>query len=90
MISLAIAGHIGDSYVVAAVGLGNLFYYIQFVAVVLGMNTALSTFVSQSFGQGDLHMCGVYLNRGRVVITLIMPLIFITFALAGPFFSLAN
>ena len=40
------AGHIGDSYMVAAVGLGNLYYLIIFYATVVGLNTALGTFVS--------------------------------------------
>ena len=37
----------------------------------MGMNGALETLVSQAFGYGNITLCGVYLNRARVVGTLI-------------------
>ena len=34
-----------------------------------GLNGAQDTLVAQAFGKGQDHMCGVYLNRARVVNT---------------------
>ena len=34
----------------------------------VGLNGALETLVSQSYGSGNLKLCGVYLNRGRFVL----------------------
>lgn len=55
---------------IAGVGMGNVIMNMLGMAVAFGMNGALETFVSQSFGQGNLELCGVYLNRGRVVMTM--------------------
>ena len=47
-----------------------------------GFNSAQASLTSQAFGANRLHMCGVYLNRGRIIQTLsfvaiaIWPLIF--------------
>ena len=42
------------------------------------MNGALETLVSQSFGAGKYEECGVFLNRGKVVVTYLMvPIIII-------------
>lgn len=53
----------------AAVGLGNLFLGLCCRYVLAGMNAALETFVSQAYGQGDLHVAGIYLNRGMAIMT---------------------
>ena len=54
----------------AGVGMGNVIMNMLGLAVIYGMNMALETLVSQSYGQGNLELCGVYLNRGRFIITL--------------------
>lgn len=42
------------------------------------MNGALETLVSQSFGARKYEACGIFLNRAKIVASLIMvPLIFI-------------
>ena len=33
----------------------------------MGFNGALDTLVSQAFGNGQYRMCGVYMNRARVL-----------------------
>jgi MATE family multidrug resistance protein len=42
------------------------------------LNGALETLISQSYGAGKFEECGVFLNRGKVVATLVMiPIIII-------------
>ena len=42
----------------------------------VGMNGTVSTLVAQAYGAGDLKICGVYLNRGRIVnTTIFIPLV---------------
>ena len=38
------------------------------MSMFVGLNGALETLVSQSYGSGNLKLCGVYLNRGRFVL----------------------
>jgi MATE family multidrug resistance protein len=71
-------GHLGDASMIAGVGLGNMYINIMCQSFYFGLNSALATLVSQSYGQGNLRMCGVYLNRARiVVISCFIPLIFV-------------
>ncbi len=37
------------------------------VCILIGLNTGVAPFVSQSIGQENLKLCGVYLNRARIV-----------------------
>jgi MATE family multidrug resistance protein len=82
------AGHLGDSTIVAAVGLGNMYINVFYLAIVIGMNGTISTFVSQAYGAGQLRMCGIYLNRGRIVIACFIPLFVVLSCLAGKIFVL--
>ena len=36
----------------------------------IGVNTALETFVSQAYGRENLRDCGLYLHRAILIITL--------------------
>ena len=36
----------------------------------IGLNGALETLCSQACGNGELRLCGIYLNRGRFVICM--------------------
>lgn len=65
---------------IAGVGLGSVFANFSGWALVIGMNSALDTLVSQSAGAGKLEMCGVYLNRGRFIMTLFfLPVLVLSF-----------
>ena len=72
----------------AAVGLGNLFINMLGVAIFFGLNGALETLVSQAYGANDKHLCGIYLQRGRFINTIMflfvmIPLVFSGKILAG-------
>lgn len=78
LINVSFVGHLGDPAKVAGVGLGNMYMNITFLGIAFGLNTALATFVSHSYGQGNLKMCGEFLNKSRVVLLIAMiPLIFL-------------
>lgn len=55
----------------AAVGLGNLFLALCCRYILAGMNSAVETFVSQAYGQGELRLAGAFLNRGLVIMTAV-------------------
>lgn len=68
-------GNLNDTVALAAVGIGNMTINVIAIATIMGMNTALETRVAQAFGAGNLRKCGVFLNRGRIVIiSMLLPL----------------
>jgi Na+-driven multidrug efflux pump len=46
-------------------------------SVVVGLNGALETLVSQAYGAKNYDQCGVYLNRGRIVLLITFSLVFV-------------
>ena len=38
----------------------------------MGMNNGIETLVSQAAGANDLKLCGIYLNRGRFLLVLLL------------------
>jgi Na+-driven multidrug efflux pump len=78
IINTIFIGNLNDQYQLAGVGMGNMTLNILGLSVILGMNSALETVVSQSYGNGNLYMCGVYLNRARLIITIcFIPIVFL-------------
>ena len=77
-VSVAYAGKLNDAHKLAGLGLGSSMLYCLNLYIIMGMNGALETLVAQAYGAGQLHLCGVYLNRARVINTVIfVPLLFI-------------
>lgn len=70
VISTIFNGHLPEKEMIAASGLSHMYPQIVCVSLMLGMNNTLSTFISQSFGSGNLAVCGQYLNRARVIVTI--------------------
>jgi Na+-driven multidrug efflux pump len=54
----------------SGVGLGNMLINVFWIGVYLGINGALETLVSQTFGSKNWQLCGDILNRG--ILTLIL------------------
>ncbi len=50
IINLIFVGHLGINSLVAAVGLGNLWINICGLSIMIGLNSGVATFVSQSIG----------------------------------------
>lgn len=58
-----VLGHSADTNLLAALGLGNLTVSILMLSVGVSFNGSLDTLISQAYGQNDVRLCGVYLNR---------------------------
>lgn len=54
-------------------------------ALMIGINTALETFVSQAYGRKNLQECGLYLHRAMFLITCLFVPIAISFFWVGDF-----
>ena len=59
--------HLGNYSLIAALGLANLILNCIVIGIGVSLNQALETLVSQTIGQGNLQLCGTYLNRGIFV-----------------------
>ena len=71
-------GNLNEPALLAGVGMGNMLINVLCFAVIQGLNGALETLVSQSYGAKEYEACGIFLNRGKVVASLIMiPIIII-------------
>jgi multidrug resistance protein, MATE family len=70
-INSAFVGHLGAEDIMAGVGMANMYMNITCLSVLFGFNMTLNTVVSQAFGFGDYRMCGIYLNRARIIVSII-------------------
>ena len=74
------AGRFDDPAKIAGVGLGTSLLNLACFFPLVGMNYAIDTLVSQAFGAKRLELCGAYLNRGRLINTvLFIPIVIILF-----------
>ena len=62
--------------------MGNMLVNVLCFAVIQGLNGALETLVSQSYGAGKFEECGIFLNRGKIVASLVMIPIIIIYLLS--------
>ncbi len=80
MINIIFIGRLDDAAKLAGVGLGTTILNMLCFSILLGMNGALETLVSQAYGFGDIQLCGIYLNRSRLINTVVfIPLMLILF-----------
>jgi len=84
MINTVFIGHLNNSQMLAGVGMGGMVLNVSCYSLFCGMTNSLDTLVPQSFGQGNLKLCGQYLNRCRVLITMIyLPILAVMFNSRG-------
>lgn len=62
------AGRMEDPINVAVIGLAISCTAIMMLAIMIGLNMAQETLTSQAYGANDLRLCGLYLNRGSVIL----------------------
>ena len=75
------AGHFKDENILAAVGVSMALGQIMILSVMIGLNVAIESLTSTAYGNKNIELCGVYLNRGRMVL-----LVFFIPLGIGPFF----
>lgn len=68
--------------------MGNSILGVLCFAFCWGLNGTLESKVSQAFGSGDFEMCGVWLNRGRAILSAIMVPVAILFSNASTLMKL--
>ena len=81
------AGKLNDAHKLAGLGLGTSVLECLSLYIIMGMNGALETLVAQSFGAGQLFLCGVYFNRARVINTVIFIPLLILLLFTKPLMS---
>ena len=75
---------VGNSpLLISALGIGNAYENIFGVSLILGYNSLLDTLISQAAGQNNYKLCGLYLNKGRLTVILLMIPIIILKLLSG-------
>ena len=63
---------------IAGAGLGNATQNLLCLSIIYGLNQTVETLVSTAWGADEKELCGVYLNRGRFIMTLsFIPIIII-------------
>jgi len=67
VMNLYTAGHMPNPTIMAGIGLGNMTQNLFAVAFIESLNSVIQTLGSQAFGSGNLRLCGIYLNRGRLL-----------------------
>lgn len=65
VVNIAFVGHLGNTTMLAGVGLGTIYASIFCQTIIFGLNGAIQTLVSNA--SGNLKECGEILNRGRFV-----------------------
>jgi len=79
-VTIYFIGNLDDSVLLAGIGMAIMLINIIGTSWIIGLNSTLDTLISQSYGAKSYEMCGIYLSRGRVIITLLMlPITFILF-----------
>lgn len=63
-------GHLGSAHKIAAIGIGNAVQNCIAISVILGLNGALNTLISQSAGAGNIDLCLVILKRAYFALAI--------------------
>ena len=72
VINMYFAGHLNDTAMLAGIGLGNMSFNLFAMSFAESFNSSIDVLGSQAYGAGNLRLCGIYLNRGRLISMLIM------------------
>ena len=74
-INLIFIGSLQDPAKLSGIGVGNMVMNLLPYALMIGINTALETLVSQAFGRENLLECGLFLHRAMfLIICLFVPI----------------
>lgn len=67
----AVLSHYGNASVVAGAGLGVMFINMFVYGIFEGLNGAIDTLVSQSYGSKDYYTCNLVFNRAKMINSII-------------------
>ncbi len=63
VVNAILLGHLEDPIYLASFGLGSMMLNFLVNSLSISFSFSLETLVAQSYGQGELEMCGHYLRR---------------------------
>jgi Na+-driven multidrug efflux pump len=89
-INIIFIGHLNDPVKVAGVGMGNIIINLFAVGIFTGLNSSLETLVSQAYGAKNLELCGIYLQRGRIINIFVYSIILVLMFLSIKMLNLLN
>lgn len=90
MIGIYFVGQLNKVEYLDAVTLGSCWIGLTVYSIQIGMASALSTLISQSYGKKEYAMCGIFLNRAFIIINLVtIPCVFLL-CLSGQIFRLCG
>ena len=89
-INVIFIGHLGDPAILSGIGVGNMVMNLVPYAIMIGINTALETLVSQAYGRQNLPECGLYLHRAVFLILCLFVPIAVSFFWVGDFLVLVG
>ena len=69
-INLVFIGQLNNPAMMAGVGMGNMFINMIGLTPAWGLHSALETLVSQDYGSEKYELCGIHLNRSRIVLVV--------------------
>ncbi len=89
ILTIHILGSLDPKYTGAS-GIGSTISAFLAGSPLLAFASGLDTLIPQSFGKQDYQMCGIYLNRGIVFLTILGAPLYLLILFASPILQLLN
>jgi len=70
VINTIFIGTLNDEVLITSLGLGNMTVNTAVLSILIGLSSTLETLIPQSYGAGNLKLCGTYLYRGLLICTI--------------------
>jgi Na+-driven multidrug efflux pump len=69
-INVLYVGRENKQEIISGYGMGDSQTTLIGYSIIYGLNTALATFIPQAYGLGNLRQCGIFMNRGFIIILM--------------------
>lgn len=86
LMTIFFVSSLDDAYVLGSVGLGSMFQNVFGFSLGAGLNSALDTLVSQSFGAGEYERTGEFLRQAQLLSLAVSVPCAVALLFAGDFF----
>lgn len=79
-INIFFIGRLSNPELLSAIGIAISFMNVFFFSVLYGLASSLETLCSQAYGRHDNILCGLFLNKARVIFTIcLLPFLIVIF-----------
>jgi MATE family multidrug resistance protein len=79
MTNIVMIGSLNNAELLAGVGLGAMLLNVCWFAFTQGLNGTLETYISQLYGAQEYKLCGIYFNRAKAILFLVLAPVAILF-----------